>query len=212
MIFSSYRIRVFLSCIFIITFLYSCNGQTGNKDVCKTNYINAKNKFNKFYNEKNPVLLSDALKDVQKSLDCPETRNASIELKISALSFLKEYDKVYKFIDSLEEKDFSKSYEKKMQYNYFKALDCEFKKQNEDKKKYFDKAISETQNYINNQKTIDQEAYYNLFLVKSKILNVKQINDEINNLKIKYPADKDFFESLKESFNEETKQINASVK
>lgn len=210
--YSNFSLRIFFNCIVMITFLCSCNGQTGNKDVCKTNYISAKNKFNKFYTEKNPALLSDALKDVKKSLDCPETRMASIDLKISALSFLKEYNKAYEFIDSLAEKDFSKPYEKRMQYNYFKALDCESKLQNEDKKIYFDKAIAEIQNFIDNQKSFDQEAYYNLFLVKSKILSPEQINKEIDNLKIKYPNDKDFFEALKESFNEEAKQINASVK
>lgn len=195
----------------MITFLYSCNGQTTNKDVCKTNYIIAKNKFDKSYTDKNKMLLSEALKYVQKSLDCPETRTASIELKISALSFLKEYNKAYVFIDSLEEKDFSKPYEKKMQYNYFRGLDCELKLKNKEKKKYFETAIIEIQNFINNQKSIDQEAYYNLFLVKSKILNSKQINEELNELKIKYPNEKDFFESLKESFNEETKQITVSA-
>jgi hypothetical protein len=208
---TNFRLKIFYSYILVITFLCSCNGQTGNKDVCKTNYINARNKFNKFYIEKNPVLLSEALQDVEKSLDCPITRPASIELKISVLYSLKEYNKAYQFIDSLEEKDFSKPYEKKMQYNFFKALDCEAKSQDEDKKKYFGIAILEIQNFINHQKLIDQKAYYDLFLVKSKVLNEKQFNEELNNLKIKYPNDQDFFEVLKESFTEKPKQVNAVV-
>ncbi|MBF4494097.1 hypothetical protein IR010_16225 [Flavobacterium sp. MR2016-29] len=204
-------IKLFFKCIIAILFLCSCNGQNANKEDCKTNFIKARTKLNKFYTENNPVLISDAVKDVEKSLDCPETRSASIDLKISALSLLKKYDVAYKFIDSLEEKDFSKPYKKKMQYNFFKALDCESKLQNDDKKKYFDIAITEIQTFINNQKTIDQESYYELFLVKSKILSAEQVSDEINILKIKYPADKNFFESLKESFDENPKQINASI-
>ena len=210
--YSKHNLKVFFSCILITMLLSSCNGQNGNKDTCKVNYIEAKKKFNEFYVHNNAILLSDALKDVQKSLDCPETRGASIELKISALSLLKKYDKAYQFVDSLEEKDFSKPYKKKMQYNFLKALSYESKSKITDRNIYYNKAILEIQTFVNNQKAIDQEAYYDLFLVKSKILNSKQISDEINNLKVKYPADKDFFESLKESFNEETKQINASVK
>lgn len=203
---SNRNLQAFLNCILIITFLCSCNGQTANKDVCKTSYINAKKKFNNFYTEKNPILLSDALKDVQKSLNCPETRSASIELKISALSLLKEYDNAYQFIDSLEEKDFSKPYEKKMQYNFFKALSYESKSKIADRDLYYNKALLEIQTFLNSQKTIDQEAYYELFMVKSRLLSSEQISDEITILKIKYPADKVFFESLKESFSEEVKQ------
>lgn len=151
----------------------------------------------------------DALKDIQKSLDCPETRNASVELKISALSILKEYDKGYQFIDSLEEKDFSKSYKKKMQYNFLKALSYESKSNISDRNIYYNKAISEAQAFIDSKKTIDEEAYYDLFFVKSKILNTKEINSEIDSLKMKYPSDKDFFESLKDSFNETSKEVNA---
>lgn len=204
--------KQFFSCTIIVLILSSCNGQNGNKDICMSNYLEAKKKFNKFYADNNAVLLSDALKAVEKSLDCPETRIASIELKISALSLLKKYDKAYQFVDSLKENDFSKSYKKKMQYNFLKAMSYESKSKITDRNIYCNKAILEIQTFINNEKTIDQEAYYDLFLVKSKILNSQQISEEINNLKTKYPTDKDFFESLKESFNNDTKQINASVK
>lgn len=208
---TNFNLRKIFTNILLITFLCSCNGQTGNEDVCKTNYINARNKINKFYTEKKTVLLSEALQDVEKSLDCQITRSASIELKIAVLYSLKEYNKAYEFINSLEEKDFSKPYEKKMQYNFFKALDCEAKSQDDDKKKYFGIAIMEIQNFINDQKSIDQIAYYDLFLVKSKVLNEKQFNDELTNLKIKYPNGQDFFEALKESFDEKPKQVNAVV-
>ncbi len=209
--YSNKSLQIFFNCILILTILSSCNGQNTSKD-CKTSYIEAKKKFNKFYTDNNSVLLSDALKDVQKSLNCPETRIASIELKMSALSLLKKYDIAYQFVDSLADKDFSKPYKKKMQYDFFKALNYESKSKIADRNIYYNKAILEIQTFVSNQKTIDQEAYYDLFLVKSKILTSEQISDEINNLKTKYPADKDFFESLKESFKDETKQINASVK
>ncbi|MEO6177904.1 MAG: hypothetical protein ABIP27_22300 [Flavobacterium circumlabens] len=205
--YSNKNLQAFLNWIIIITFLCSCNGRTANKDVCKTSYINAKNRFNKFYTQKNPVLLSNALKDVQKSLNCPETRSASIELKISVLSLLKEYDKAYHFIDSLEEKDFSKPYKKKMQYNFFKALSYESKSKIADRDLYYNKALVEIETFVDSQKNIDQEAYYELFMVKSRLLSSEQISDEINILKIKYPTDKIFFEALKESFNEKVKQV-----
>lgn len=206
------NLKLFLKCIMITLLLNSCNGQNRDKDVCKSNYIKAKGEISKFYVNNNKDLLSDALKDVQKAFNCPETRKASIELKISVLSLLKKYDVAYQFVDSLEEKDFSKPYKKKMQYDFLKGLNYESESKIVDRNIYYNKAILEIQTFVNNQKNIDQEAYYDLFFVKSKILNSEQISDEINKLKIKYPADKDFFESLKESFNEGTKQINASVK
>lgn len=205
------NLQVIFKCILVLTILSSCNGQNTNQD-CKTSYIEAKKKFNEFYATNNTVLLADVLKDVQKSLNCPETRSASIELKISALSLLKKYDIAYQFVDSLEDKDFTKPYKKKMQYDFLTALSYESKSKIPDRDAYFNKAILEIQTFIDNQKTIDQEAYYDLFLVKSKFLSPEQISEEINSLKIKYPSNKDFFETLKESFNEGTKQINASMK
>jgi len=85
---------------------------------------------------------------------------------------------------------------------------CDFKNRNI----YLKKSVVELENFIKEQKVLDQEAYYDLFLIKSKILNKKELTNYIEKLKKQYPTDKDFFEALKQSFDEQLKQIQASQK
>ena len=190
----------------------SCNGQNSNVEQCKSHLKSAKKSFNSFYTEQNQKLLTEALKDVELSESCQETRLASIELKLSILSTKKDYQTAYKFVESLDKSDFTKPYRKNMQSNLFKALEYENKSDLKNHKLYLQKATTEIERYINEQKTIDQEAYYDLFLLKSKILSKSELDADIILLEKQYPADKDFFELLKESFNEQPKQVKVSSK
>ncbi len=189
----------------------SCNGQNSNTIQCKVDFKNAKKAFNSFYKERNEELLSEALKEVELSQSCPETRKASIELKVSILSLQKNYDKAFKFVESLDVNDFAKSYKKEMESNLLKALDYESKSDLKNKSLYLKKAIVVIESYINQQKTTDQEAYYDLFFIKSKMLSKNELDSNILLLEKQYPVDKDFFEALKESFNEQPKEIHPTT-
>jgi hypothetical protein len=168
--------KVNLIFFILACFLNSCNGQTTSIDKCQEHLKNAKNAFNSFYKENNQVDLLTALKESELSQDCPETRKGSIEIKISILSLQKEYKRVYMFIDSLSEKDFTKPYKKFMQSNLFKALDCKSKSDIKNRNFYLNSSISEINIFISKQKKIDQEAYYDLFLVKSELLSKDELN------------------------------------
>lgn len=191
-------------------FLTSCNGQNTNIETCKEHLKKSKTAFNSFYTQNDQNLLLTALKESELAQDCPETKQASIELKISILSLQKNYNKAYTFVDSLDIKDFTKPYKKDMQSNLFRALDYELKSDLKNRNLYLKKAINEINNFIGDQKVIDKEAYYDLFFIKSKMLNKNQLEVDIVLLKKKYPNDKSFFELLKESFNDEEKQISIS--
>ena len=207
MIILNNKLKVSVQLFFLTILLNSCHGQTGaNIEECKSHIVNASKMVNSFYSEKKQNLLSDALKEVEFSMNCPETKNKSIEMKISILALQLQYDKASEFVNSLSENDFSKPYKKNMQYHLFKALSFESKSDIKNRDANFKQSIESINQFIGKSKSIDQEAYYDLFLVKSKMLKKEEISQELNALKKKYPSDADFFELLKESFNEEVKQ------
>lgn len=201
------KLQFFFQILFINTLLVNCNGQTNNVDICKKHYKNAQKSLNAFYSEDKQIFLKEALIEVEMSMNCKEIRAKSIDMKISILSLQKEYEKACLFIESLDEKDFSKKYKKSMQYNFFKALNYESKYDTINRNIYLDKAINDINNFIKVQNIIDQESYYDLIFIKSRKLTKMQLDAEIGLLVEKYPAEKVFFEILKESFNEDDKQV-----
>ncbi len=204
--------RIVSLLIVFVCLISSCNGQNSNIEQCKTHFKTAKKTFSSFYTDKNQKLLTEALKEVELSQNCPQTRLVSIELKISILSAKKDYQAGYKFVESLDKKDFAKPYKKDMQSNMFKALDYESKSDIKNRNLYLKKATAEIESFINEQNATDQEAYYDLFLIKSKMLSKNELDGNILLLEKQHPSDKDFFEVLKESFNEQVKQVNVSPK
>lgn len=198
--------------LFLLSFTYminSCNGQKTDVAECKKHFISAKKAFDTYYTNQNSKLLNEALREVDLSSECSETRLASVELKISILSTKKDYVKAYKYIESLDDNDFTRVYSKEMQYNYFKALDFQSKSDLKNYMIYLKKAEKTIEDFIKNQNTINQEAYYDLFLIKSKILNKEDFNSYIDGLIKTTPSGRQLFELLRESFSEQTKQINA---
>lgn len=199
--------KVSIQLFFLTILLNSCHGQTSASiEECKSHVVNASKMVNSFYSEKKQNLLSDALKEVEFSMNCPETKAKSIEIKISILSLQLQYDKASAFINSLNENDFSKSYKKNMQYYLFKAFSFESKSDIKNRDINFKQSIESINQFIGKSKSIDQEAYYDLYFVKSKMLNKEEISQELDDLKKTYPSDAEFFELLKESFNETVKQ------
>ena len=197
-------------CLFLIL-LNSCNGQS-NIDTCKLSYKNARNNLNNYYKNTDQSLILKALQEVNQSLQCQDTRHKAIDLKISLLAILKMYKNGYQFIDSLNENDFSAKYKKTMNHNYFLALEYEEKSDTANRNKLLNETVANIQNYIRQenmpQGKLDEEAYYDLFFVKKKVMSLEKINAEIDLLKKQYPRDEEFFDALKSSMDEETKVVN----
>ena len=137
-------------------------------------YYIIRNGISTYYKINEKLLLNKSLNNVEQALKCKETRYKAIDLKISLLILLKKYRNGYKFIDSLSEKDFKKGYKKKMNYNYFLALEYESKADTANRNKYFNEIIAHIQNYIQQENIskdkLNEEAYYDLFSVKAKVL------------------------------------------
>jgi hypothetical protein len=205
-----YNLKNTLSYLILFALFNSCNGQSKEVEICQVSYKNAKLKLGKYGQDSDKFLIKEAMKHIDTAINCKETRKKSIELKISLLSILKEYKNAYEFIDSLSEDDFLKKYKKTMQYNFFRALEDESKGDISGRNKYFLEIIKEIESNIKSeyatQKMIDEEAYYDLFFIKSKLLSKQEMKAEIGSLKKQYSDKEDFFDILKESFNEETKE------
>lgn len=206
-----YKISAAASCCFLFVCFNSCNGQPKIDD-CKMNYKNANNNLNAYYQNNEEALLLKALDYTEKAMQCTETRRQAVEKKISLLALLKDHKAGYKFVDSLNENDFAKKYKKAMHYNLFKAFEYESKGDTSSAYKLYTETIKDISNYLqlesNTQKALEQEVYYDLFFVKSRILSQKQIDDDLDKLAKEYPSDKDFFMTLKSSFFETSKAVN----
>ena len=70
-------------------------------------------KLHSFYSSNTQSLLNESLNDAEGAMNCPETRLGAIELKISLLILLQEFEAGYKFVFSLSEMDFELLYRKK---------------------------------------------------------------------------------------------------
>ena len=168
------KLNIALISFTVIILLGSCNAQSKQLKDCQLSYKNAKADFSTYYKINEKLLLNKSLNNVEQALKCKETRYKAIDLKISLLILLKKYRNGYKFIDSLSEKDFKKGYKKKMNYNYFLALEYESKADTANRNKYFNEIIAHIQNYIQQENIskdkLNEEAYYDLFSVKAKVL------------------------------------------
>lgn len=154
--------------LFFVAFA-NCIGHS-KRDSCKISYKTARAVLNSYYHSNDQTELLTALEDVNRSMQCPETRAASIELKISLLSLLKRFREGYQFVDSLSGSDFEKSYKKKTYSNFFTALEYE------------------------------------------SMLDMSQIKIEIDSLKAKYPAERDFFHGVIGTIDSSTKSVEAMPK
>lgn len=208
----SRKISSTITCCFLFVCFNSCNGQV-KLDDCKESYKSASKSLNAYYKSEEQSLLQDAIFYADQSMKCEETRRRAIDLKISLMALSKNYKRGYEFIDSLDQNDFSKKYKKQMHYNFFKALEYESKADTINARKLYTAIIKDINNYIelegSSQKPLDQEVYYDLFFVKSKVLLQSQINTEIDELAQKHPSDRDFLVALKSSFAMASKEANA---
>lgn len=191
-------------CCFILLCSSACNGQK-EVDDCKEGYRKANKALINYYQNKRQDLLPAAIADVQQAMECKETRRRAIDLKISLLALSKSYKKGYEFVDSLGQEDFEKKYKKDMHHGFFRAMEYEAKADTNNARKLYAQIIRVIEGSIDegygSGKPLDQEMYYDLFLIKSKLLSQSQMGAEIDELGRKHPSDKDFFITLKSSFS-----------
>lgn len=181
-----------------------CNGQSKNLKDCKAHYQSAKRMSNDYYRNNNPAMLRSALNEVDKAIQCNETKSKSIELKISLLSLLKEFKVAYEFIDTLKDDNFKYRYKKAMNYNYFRALDYGNKLDTLNSNLFFKKSLKSVQDFIDKESattTLNEEAYFDLFFIKKQFESKEKMANEIDSLKKKYPEHEQFFDALKGSLN-----------
>jgi hypothetical protein len=200
-----YTTRIISGLFFIL--LSSCQGQSLNQNNCISELKNARKAFNYYLinGDTSQSVLITILREIDSSMQCSNTRMASIELKNSILLKLQKYQEGYTFIDSLNENDFKLKYKKQMWSDNFHALYFEEKGDTISRNNYYEKIIAEIQNYIQQEKSsdmIDKEAYYDLFTIKAKVLNEQELDKEFEDLIKQYPNDKDFIDALKSSIEE----------
>lgn len=203
-----YNLKNTLFCLSIFALLTNCNGQSKQVENCQASYKSAELKLSKHVQNSNRALIKEAIEHLDTALKCKETRFKAIGLKITLLFILENNKEGYLFIESLGENDFAAKYKKKMYYNLFRALEYESQSDTANRNKLLKEIAIDIENYIQQENLhddkIDEEAYYDLFLVKSKMLSKERINQEIDFLRSKYPDKQNFFDVLKESFDEAT--------
>ena len=193
--------------------MFGCNGQPANSGNCETAFKTARINLDNYYSTGEEHLLRESLNNVQNAIPCEATRRKAIELKTSVLVLLKRYEEGFKFIDSLESADFKQPYKKKMSYNFFRALESEAKQDTATRNKLLNEVIAEIEDYVQHQQLpqdkIDEEVYSDLFLVRSKVFDARQLQAELESLKKRYPNHAVFFDALWESFAGESKPASA---
>ena len=203
--------KLLIKCLPGLILLNSCNGQTSNSESCKEAYKYAMSKLNKYYVENNPLYLQESLTKIDLAISCPKTRASSIELKISLLLLLKMYDQGIVFIDSLTEEDFKFKYKLKMTHDYFQVLQTKSKGDSIGASKIMAGIISNINKFIQtdtiSKGKLNEEAYYDLYVMKAGVMSFQTVESEIKLLVEKYPANKDFFHALISSLNEHEKII-----
>lgn len=201
-------------CVFI-NIIIGCHDKPAGIANCKVDLKKAADSLNSYYQSGKLSALEASLPFLQEPLECPETRPRAIEMKISIFVLLKEYENGYKFVDSVKDNDFSRPYKREMAMDYFRALEFESKADSIDKKKHLQLITHNIQDYIkrsaSSDTAMDKEAYYDLYLIKSKLYPINELYKELDSLKTRYPGQIDFIESLKGTLNPQSTSKASTV-
>jgi hypothetical protein len=186
---------------FISLLYHSCsNGISVLSDNdCQNKLSSANSHLNKYYIEGNEKSLSLSLSIIDSVFNlCPENNGQFVSLKITLLTLLKDYDKGFDFVNTLEEKGFDKPYKRNMYLNTFKALSFEAKGDTIQRDVLLKELTYVIENYVN-KNTGDKSAIIDLFYTKIRFISKEVVIDEIDQMQKNAEADKDFYEALKES-------------
>lgn len=200
------KIKLLILCVVIYLF-NSCNGQTKDEGGCILYQKKARIKLNSYYKSNDKSLLREALKETERSLNCSKNIG-SIELKLSLLGLLKDYKSGYEYIETLADKDFRFKYKKKMNYHYFLAMDYSSKGDTLNRNKFLNEAVEDILSYLDDEEGVsnnklNEELYYDLFSIKKLFTKKQKIDIEIDEIKKKYPNNVEFFETLKNSIEDD---------
>ncbi|MBC7425391.1 MAG: hypothetical protein H7321_02550 [Bacteroidia bacterium] len=193
----------------IILFALALASCTNNKSIesndCKVKYFEASRLRNQFDN-------SDSLRKALNIADqygkhCPDYNKRFIDLKITLLILLKEYDRGVLLIDSLNPDSFQNSYTHLMYLNSFKARSSFARKDSIAGIKYLKEIESKIQIDIkkNGFKT---ETFFDLFATQAYYKSKEFIHKEIDDYAVIYPSEKEQLELIKNSINDIIEQQN----
>jgi len=192
-------------CIFrvliLALFFIGCHSSNSlKKEACFENLLQVNEYLNEYYIDGDEENLKCSLSIIDNVIDnCVEHKEQLVTSKITVLMLLKDYEKGYEFVKSLETEKFKRSYSKNMYLMSFKALYYETKKDILSKNAILQGIVEEIQNYVDHNPT-DEEAIIDLFYTKTMLKTRKEIINEIDKLlEEKKIKNKDFYILLKES-------------
>jgi len=101
-------------------------------------------------------------------------------------------------VNSLQTRDFNRSYKKKMYSDIFKADQLNSNGDSTGGRLMYSNMALDINQFIKDSSSVnlDQEAYSSLFFVESKYLPTSEISKQLSDLKIKYPNDSAFVDML----------------
>ncbi len=193
-------IKNLLLALTLVMFLGCSNGAStlSDKD-CKDNLSRANSYLNEYYIDGNDENLNLSLSMVDSVFNlCPKNKGQFVSLKITLLTLLKDYDKGFEFVSTLEEEEFDKPYKRNMYLKTFKALSFETKGDTIQKDEFLKELANEIESYVKENPT-DKSSITDLFFTKIRFTSKEDVIEEINRMQENVATDKDFYEALKES-------------
>jgi|GEM_PF-3273488 len=191
--------RVFI--LIPMLFFVGCHGSNYlKKEECLDSLLRANRYLNEYYTDGDEENLKRSISIIDNVIDnCLEHKEQLVTSKINVLMLLKDYEKGYEFVKSLETEKFKRSYSKNMYLMSFKALYYETKKDILSKNAILQNIVEEIQDYVDHNPT-DEEAIIDLFYTKTMLKTRKEIINEIDKLlEEKKMANDNFYILLKES-------------
>lgn len=186
----------------------SCQDKHGNALGCKENFTKALDIYNSYLLiPENTSDLQNALDALEDSLLCDDTRKMSIEVKISILLILENFQDGERFVDSLDKDDFTRLYKKEMYLYYFRSYLCNDKDCRLDNLRKSEEAITKV---IESENIFEEEAFYDLFSIKSLMASEEEFIQQLLLYKTLYPGHEDFFDALSSNFTATAKERRLS--
>lgn len=195
---------IFLMVSAIPVFLNSCKPHTNQ---CRSRFNKLTDFTNHYAISSRPSTLDSALILANQCMQCDSFRKSVIELKIRILISMNKYAYASKFVDSLDDNDFSYPYKKtstKMSIRALAANDTSNRNIILRQETAYLKEYINTSNLDNRE---FEEVYLDLFDAESRFLDVNTIKLQLDALKEKFPEKSNFFEQLRNiNHSNETKE------
>ncbi|MRG44839.1 hypothetical protein GFS24_06920 [Chitinophaga sp. SYP-B3965] len=207
------RSHLFLFALMFSKICVSCQGvNKSDSSNCQKLYKEANNKLNEYYQFADQKKLDTVLSIIDENINaCPEYEVKMVNLKVRSLTLLKTYDRGYKFIDSLDEAKFDKSYKKKFYLANFKVMALESAGDSAGIYKQYKKIIHEISEYVAGNPS-DKDAIADLFFTKVKIESKPEVLRDLELMRQKNSIDSNFFDGLKTAIFENESVSNAIQK